>query len=199
MATLLKFRSQPGVFYLAAFLAALFFIPQAFATPQITESTEYYDIQGRTTADLGREMNEKGIREGSQTHAGRTRWNIKWRYHYQDAGADCRLESVEVTLDIHYEMPRWVHHEAVPAEVIQKWESYYAALEAHEKGHADHGREAAQEIENAIYSTGSGTPCSEFNAKADAAGNAILDRYRQIEIDYDAETKHGRTQGAWLS
>jgi len=40
--------------------------------------------------------------------------------------------------------------------------------------------------------------CAALKAAADEFATETLDEYRAAERKYDADTDHGRTQGAWL-
>ncbi len=62
-----------------------------------------------------------------------------------------------------------------------------AALIDHESGHAKHAYEHRQDVENAVKSSN----CEG----ADAAGTAAIAEMSKFDVQYDAETHHGATQG----
>jgi hypothetical protein len=63
-----------------------------------------------------------------------------------------------------------------------------AALIDHETGHARHAYDHKDDAAAAIKSSSCDT--------ADAAGEAVIRELSQYDVRYDAETRHGETQGA---
>jgi predicted secreted Zn-dependent protease len=85
-------------------------------------------------------------------------------------------------------LPRWSPQGNVPPELESKWTNYVHMLMVHEKGHVDYVVENFQSVQAAVQ----GADCDS----ADAAGTAILEKLRRHDVDYDAVTLHGATQGA---
>ena len=70
------------------------------------------------------------------------------------------------------------------------------ALQTHEDGHKEIGIQAGHDILRTLEGLPSYPTCDELEEAADAAGEGVLDRYREQEIIYDQTTRHGATQGA---
>lgn len=176
----------------------LFAVPAGWAAVKETVSTDYYEIAGHKKKELLKEIKKKGVKDGGGRYHAHTDWRVTWNYRYAPIPGGCRVHSVSVSLDIRYFLPRWQPAQGVSEDLKFQWNRYFTALAAHEEGHADIGRRAAREIEEALSALGQGLSCGSIQAAADAAARKILDRYREEESRYDAATKNGRTQGAYL-
>ena len=97
-----------------------------------------------------------------------------------------------------FTLPRWANAEAAAPEVLQRWHGYYRALRLHEDGHRDNGIEAAREIERSLRDLPAAEACAAIDQSASLAAKDILRKYNARDRDYDAQTRHGATQGATL-
>jgi predicted secreted Zn-dependent protease len=179
---------------LSAFL--VFGWPHVAAGFEENVSTQYYEVGGDTPARIWEEMRMRGPtgRDGRRYNA-RTEWHVRWRYPLEETGTGCEIGRVSVTLTVRYTMPRWERPPGTSSAVASQWNRYVGALESHEEGHADFGREAAQRIERALGGLSARASCNQLDREANALGQRILDEIRPEEEDYDRETNHGATQG----
>jgi predicted secreted Zn-dependent protease len=148
----------------------------------------YYDVGGSTESEIRDQLNVSAPvgKDGFRGDA-LTTWDIRWTW--DGYGNDsCDLNSVKVTYDIRVQFPRWTPSADVSQKLRTKWNSYIAALTAHEKGHVDN---VVANFPNVVNAIRRGT-CST----ADARAQDILTAIRQNDLDYDARTNHGATQGA---
>lgn len=149
---------------------------------------QYYDITGTTAADLRAAMDAQGPVDGSGRHNDAfTTWNIDWTWPLNPDGT-CVLSGATVTDTITVTFPRWLPPPGAPGPVIERWNTYESALVTHESGHVSFVIATAADVLAAIK----GATC----ATAEAAAQAVVTRIRQHDLDYDAETNHGATQGA---
>ena len=131
---------------------------------------------------------------GQQFHA-YTKWHVDWKFWWdRDHGAACRITSVRTSLTALITLPKLVGGNS--AQRLE-FERYVLALKQHESGHYEIGKDAAHEIDREILSL-SATDCSTLEKTANQKATRILERYKEKERTYDADTKHGKTQGAWL-
>ena len=168
----------------------------ALAAPALSEQTVFYDISGSTMKDLVDELRRKGpLDADGKRYDADTRWSIKWNYRYQPRGNACRLNTVHVSAEIKYVMPRLADSARVPADLRQRWNSYVGNLKTHENGHGRHGSDAAREVEKALLALSRAT-CNGIAGDADTTAKQVIAKYNKLDIDYDAKTSHGATQGA---
>lgn len=158
----------------------------------------YYDVHGDTLADAVQWMDLHGPSgaDGRRFH-GYTEWRLVWRYRYRPDRSGCAVDSVETELDVTMQLPRWHMPHDAPGAAVHEWERYSAALRAHEDGHAGIGAAAADALKRQLEALRS-TTCPALVAEVERVGTAILEQYRARELEYDASTGHGATQGARL-
>jgi predicted secreted Zn-dependent protease len=76
--------------------------------------------------------------------------------------------------------------------------SYSRALRDHEQGHYDIARRAASDIDQSLLAIPAMTDCKLLDTHANAKGHELLEKYNELSRQYDKDTQHGKTQGAWL-
>jgi predicted secreted Zn-dependent protease len=168
----------------------------AAASPIIRVSEELYDIRGSTAQELSLEMFRLGPSgEEGRRSSGYTAWNIDWRFRPESRGSACMASWVEVQADIVITLPRWNPPPDAPRELRSQWDTYLAALRAHEEGHRDLAVAAARQVHARIsgFLTAS---CQDFERLVNREANLILDQLRADNLRYDEETGSGATQGA---
>jgi predicted secreted Zn-dependent protease len=148
----------------------------------------YYDISGSTQDELRAQLNALGP-VGFDGYKGdaTTDWFIRWNWPGYGTST-CNLSAAIISHDIKVIFPRWIPPEDASPELIAKWANYSKLLAEHEKGHVDSVLKNFPDVVNAIKSATCET--------ADSVGNELLNQIRQLDIDYDAHTRHGATQGA---
>jgi predicted secreted Zn-dependent protease len=156
----------------------------------------YYDIVGDSAQELRQQIDAKGPVGGSGKRVdGHTDWHVAWRYRYAPAEGICKVTELRITLTGRITLPRWAARDDTSRALVKKWQSYSAALRLHEDGHYSHGEKAAEEIKFLGQSFRTSDGCSKMERLFDAQAASILEKYRAADVVYDADTKHGRTQG----
>lgn len=135
------------------------------------------------------------IREDGKTFHGHTQWFVKWRYWWDEDDYGCEINRVAVDFDATITLPEL---EYASDDNQALFDEYIEALDEHELGHVQNGRDAAYEVDAELMELGAMDSCAELETEANALGRRIVKRYNQADRDYDKETGHGRTQGAWL-
>jgi predicted secreted Zn-dependent protease/pimeloyl-ACP methyl ester carboxylesterase len=142
----------------------------AMAKPRVSVKTKYFSVTGTTANELRAQMVSKGPNPGEFSSA-YTKWYVRWT-------GSCRT-SVTIT----YTYPKWENRTQASVSLQKIWDRYVANLRTHEKGHGQHGINAAAEIER---SRCKGNP------------KAIINKWAQEDRAYDIQTAHGKTQGVSL-
>lgn len=163
----------------------------------ISEKTVYYKIEGSTAQELRQQMDRLGpLDDNGRRWSALTRWHVHWSYSYDRRDGECATGPVKVRLEITFTMPRWDAPAGAPQDLVERWQAYLSALEAHERGHAEIAEQAAEAVLEAMQALPVYLTCQALETDADALGERIIDQYRQRQADYDRETGHGHTQGA---
>lgn len=148
----------------------------------------YYDISGSSEDELRAQLNTLGpIGYDGYRGDAITDWFIRWSWPGYGTSS-CDLSVADISYEIKVVFPRWIPTGDASPDLITKWAAYTKLLAEHEKGHVDSVLENFPTVVDAIK----GATCET----ADSVGNKFLNQIRQLDIDYDAETQHGATQGA---
>jgi len=173
-------------------------LPSAvLAEPETRISHVYYLVDGNTAEDIWADILAKSpVKENGKQHVAYTRWNINWQFWWSDYGSSCEISRVTTKLDVAYTLPRLKQSASIPHSVTAHWKKYYAALLDHEQGHKRLGVKAAIEIEHQLSSMGPRRNCEQLELDANTMGKNVIDKYSQLEKEYDRSTNHGLNTGA---
>lgn len=172
-------------------------LSSAFAEPSLTKNVEYYDIKGWDAALIHQEMDAKGPvdrNSGNRVWA-HTHWRIKWKFDYLEENLNCSIQDVRTDVTVDFVVPRWTERDKASASVQSKWDKFYTALQQHEQQHALYGIQAAREIEKIIPTLPKKRLCKQIGEDANARAQEIIRKYNKKDIEFDAKTDHGRTEG----
>lgn len=153
--------------------------------------TAYYDVRGDDYPSLIRSLRANG----PQGFHGLARWNVAFDYEMEPRGADCAISAVRVRVAGEILMPRWVDQATAPLELQRRWSDHYAALQRHEEGHIQHGRELALLVKERLMGLGV-MACDRLKALARDESHRLHENLKARDREYDARTNHGATQGA---
>ncbi len=164
----------------------------AYAKPVVNTETHYYLVDGKDARAIRRDMNTK--RQGK--YDAFTSWWIKWHFYWNTEDGLCKLTRVTTHVDIKFTLPKLMPETRADEDAKQRWDSYYAALIAHENGHRDLAIEAAAEIEAALLELEAVDNCKRLEKDANRLAHRIVDDYSLRQKRYDAKTNHGMNDGA---
>ena len=168
----------------------------AAAEPLVKRNVVHYDVSGASAQEIRAEMDRLGpIDERTKRRSdATTRWYVKWTYRYRNVGQDCAIARVSVTVDVTITMPRL--KPGSPADLARTFSEFTDKLREHEEGHAQNGIDIGSRIEAAIRDIKPYPTCEELGRAANALGDRLVKEANQNDVEYDARTQHGRTQGA---
>lgn len=174
-------------------------IMPAAGEPLVRLHTSYYYIDGPSATVLAAQLDQNGpVGSDGNHYAGRTRWDIQWKFSHQQQGTACSMKHVAVAVGIAQTLPRWRGEGKGASALKARWVKFIDALRRHEDGHKEHGLKAGKEIEAAVLAVKPAGNCEDMEAAANAAAQAIVAKYQALDEDYDRKTGHGRNQGATL-
>jgi len=167
--------------------------------PLIRLHTSYYYIDGPSAAVLAAQLDQKGpVGSGGVHYAGRTRWDIQWKFSTQQQGTVCQMKEVAIAIGVAQTMPRWRGENKGAAGMKALWSKFIVALQRHEDRHKENGLNAGKEIETAVLAVKPASNCEDLELTANTAAQAVVSKYQALDEEYDRKTDHGRNQGATL-
>ena len=164
----------------------------------VNERLDYYTVSGRDAASLRAALNKSGpIGPDGKHYDAYTKWNLTWHYDdRRDGDGICTLTTRHVVVDAHMTLPQWQSGPDVPETLQRKWVQYLQALRTHEEGHVEIGRTVARALDDLMEHTPAQPDCPALHRELQARAKQILQDHSHQDADYDARTRHGRTQGA---
>jgi predicted secreted Zn-dependent protease len=171
---------------------------------QVIDQRVRYEIAGITADQLAAQIKQLGPtdpenRGGSFTGYARTRfaWDVDESVALGAKRERCMIESVDIYLDVWITLPRWEPPASASQALIAEWGRYLERLRIHELGHKEIARRLAKEAARATK--GLIGPCGVVHERADERIEKILGREDALQEAYDRSTRHGATQGAYLT
>jgi predicted secreted Zn-dependent protease len=167
----------------------------------ITGREQYYDIDGTSAGALREGIRRLGPKDASGTSLDAlTVWNLQWTYKTVPVSAvdsSCALQDLKVTLDVTVTLPRWTPPASASASLRESWRTYLQHVRVHEAGHRAIAERNAADLYRALLGLRAAT-CAQLDSQASRTGEDTVADGRARNRAYDAETKHGQTQGVVL-
>lgn len=189
--------------------------------------TETYDVEGEQLSDVWDDIEEKGPSDADGVHAGLAESTVGASFQPDvsckevpltgcepdDVGTECRATlTASYSLSTEILLPSWTGFDEACEEAQQEWTRFLEKLTEHEEGHDTVVQEALDDAEpKTEFTSAPFQDCDEAVARQQAEeALAALQKELDAELDrlqtkineanaaYDAETKHGATQGAVL-
>lgn len=156
----------------------------------------YYDVAGDSAQALRHELNNKGPLDHGQRFDAYTWWHVTWKYSYVATKDGCKFTEISTSLDGSIELPRWEPASGASDSLLKEWERYMTALRIHEDGHYAHGVAARDEIQALGESFQIAGSCTAIAKAFNDRAGSVVDRYAAMDLQYDRDTAHGKSQGA---
>lgn len=139
-----------------------------------------YRVEGDNLKEVLKNIEKFGPKDhfGISRHAVAA-WEIRWSWKNG-------IRDPKVTLKLSLTHPAWDGNCA-------EWGRYMNELIAHEVNHLKFALETAKKVQSTIYSA-KGLSEKELNFRLEL----LLNENRKLDLQYDLDTKNGRTEGVFL-
>lgn len=159
-----------------------------------SDTIQYYDIQGTTADELYSQLYNLGDKvEDVRIALASNQPFITIDGFPRFVDNKCAPGDIDINVRIVFTYPRWVNQSDAPADLVNKWNNFFAGVQTHENGHKNITMVSANEIKDAINSMNP-VSCDEFNNKMNEIAQPILDQINGKQEQYDNDTNHGETQ-----
>ena len=173
-------------------------IPTLYSWPAgVSGETEvvYYDVHGRTAAELIADMRRFGPKPATGTiYYGETHTPLSWEYRTRSDGSMCSLRDIRMHASAKITLPAWRTPVDTMSRLWADWKQSMAGLEVHEIGHKDISGRYALLIMKKLREIN--TFCSSVNDEARRVTDGLLKQLHDEHERYDRDTRHGLTQGS---
>lgn len=163
-------------------------------------STNFYVVTGTNAQEIRASTAEARPWKQTSKYDAQTSWDTKCGFSYRQEAGQFALSSFEVKTTITVTLPRWVPPKGyeMDRDLAARWWQYLKGLSRHEQGHVQIAREAAVELQRRLSALPGSPSVKELTTAANRTAKETVDEARKKEHDYDQETNHGMTQGAFF-
>ncbi|MBV2144486.1 DUF922 domain-containing protein [Falsochrobactrum sp. TDYN1] len=173
---------------LAFGLALIFVAPQAEAA-SIFRTVSYYDINGKTAADLDKALSGSGpfLKKTGQHHPGAAeiRFDAKVRYGRATGNIACKVQDVYVNIHAKVMLPRWKQRRKASSELALVWDTLLRDIRRHEESHIVIARSHASQMERQIRALRSRTDCAALRADIDNITAKLMKAHDRAQELFD--------------
>ncbi len=164
-----------------------------------TDTPGTYSVYGLSVAAISRQMAAcTPVSEDGSRFAANTGYALSSYYTYGVAGdSSCKVISATVTAHINQVFPAWQRTAGASDALAIRWNTFITNLRTHEQGHVDLDKQYAQQLYDDLLNLPA-QDCSTIKQAADTVVARDYAAVNKANNDYDAQTKHGTTQGAVL-
>lgn len=161
---------------------------------RIHEERQTYRVTGRSDREIWASLLEGARRDLGDPVFAWTEVVTEYRFPMRRSDDGCRIVGAEIEVRIVVTLPEWTAPRDAPLSLRRKWNRYQAAIRRHEDGHVRRARETAGHLQERLI--GLADPdCETLQERGRRIGREVLEWGRGEQDRYDAETRHGITQG----
>jgi len=157
-----------------------------------------YDVKGKSLNEIANALDANALIDPHEPHLrfyARTDWYLSTQWFYQPTARGCQLESAQVSVAITMTLPVLITGDA-PPDVQKRWNDFVANTIAHENEHVRLVYSGAREYQRDLANFPIATNCNLIRTQLDDVFKKHFQKIDRANVEYDARTKHGETQGA---
>ena len=154
--------------------------------PSVRLAIEYYDVRGKTVAEVQRDAVAKGLHGGwdSRIAVGLARSRFAFHPDTVDTPRGCALRRLLVTLDTTIFTPRWVETPGTRAEMRAKIDKWVRYVEGHERGHYAVAVQAAYDLRERLSTVAPARHCIQITNELHLRLNRFLAHHNNLQADF---------------
>lgn len=171
----------------AAFACTLVLAGQPANAATVVRTFEYFTLNGRTAADLDRELYRRGpvLQKTGQRHPGMTKMRFESKIKYGSNGKSCRVVDAQITVYARIYLPRWNQRRTAPADLAMIWDTLSADIKRHEESHISIARTAAGNMERQIKSLPWRSDCNVMRNDISTLTTKLMKEHDLAQVQFD--------------
>lgn len=169
----------------SAFMIA--FTHSTQAETQFQKTISYFQIGGKTAADLDRELSSRGplTKSTGARHPGATEIKFGGELTYVEKGGRCNIGEVKVTLHTKILLPRWTNRARTTADLALIWDTLSADIKRHEERHAEISRGYGRTLEKRLKALRSEKTCEALQQKVSDTTQKVMAEHDKDQQRFD--------------
>lgn len=170
-----------------AFLALAGLAVSASAETVITKSYTYFNIGGRTAAELDAELARRGpqMKSTGSRHPGATQMKFSGSVTYEESGRRCKVQSARVTLHTKIILPNWTARKRAGQGLAVIWDTLSRDIKRHEERHAEIARTHARQLERTILGLSPARDCAALKARVNRVSQEAMVKHDKDQMRFD--------------
>jgi predicted secreted Zn-dependent protease len=174
-------------------------VPPDVPALEISRSEASYAVAGASAADLRHSIKDHARASWPDPDAaGMTNVQIAAEVRCQEYADGGALSQAKLKLIMVVHLPNWEARAQAPQALRAAWDSFSAALRVHEEGHVAIATRHAAALRHQFEAMKPTAACPDLMDEATALVRATDAAMMKEQLDYDAKTNHGGTQGCVL-
>lgn len=169
------------------------------ALARVTETWDFqtYPVQTDGVSSLLAAVKAASpIRVDGKTFLGLTTTKVEWKLRFSTERTGlCRVSDALVVLNGAILLPMQVGTDTTQRVAFDR---FVNKMRMHEMGHANHWKMAIRAIDAFVLKLPAMSSCAKLDSLAKDGAKRILEKYGEIDKQYDNDTEHGVKQGVLL-
>ncbi len=159
----------------------------ASAEVVVEKSTTYFQIGGRTAADIDAELARKGpfTQASGSRHPGATQIRFGGDLTYTRRGNRCAIDDVRVTVETKLILPRWKNRKQASREMALLWDALSADIKRHEERHAEIARQHAKQLEQRLLKLRPERDCEILQDRVATVTDEVTLAHDEAQMRFD--------------
>lgn len=159
----------------------------ASADVVVQKSITYFQIGGRTAAELDAELSRKGpfTESSGSRHPGATQIRFGGDLTYTKRGTRCAIEDVRVTVETKLILPRWKNRKRASQDMALLWDALSADIKRHEERHAEIARQHARLLEQRLLKLRPARDCETLQDRVGEVTDEVTLAHDEAQMRFD--------------
>jgi predicted secreted Zn-dependent protease len=161
-------------------------------------SVVMYAVTGTTLAAISQSLNLCAIpdpHEPNSRYYADTQWYYAAQWAWKETTRGCEVDHADISIVMTMTLPS-LASPSVPREVTDRWSTFMKNTITHESGHVKLAQDGGRKLQSDLGNFPPASDCSAIKLRLKSAYDMDFNAVDQMNVKYDAETKHGATQGA---
>lgn len=161
--------------------------PAGHAETVVRKTITYFDIGGRTAAELDAELSRKGplTQSTGGRHPGATQIRFGGDVTYAHRSGHCGIDDATVTLKTKLILPRWKNRRKADAELGMIWDALSADIKRHEERHAEIARQHARDLEHRLKRLRPEANCDRLQDRVSRVTDELTQAHDRAQMTFD--------------
>lgn len=158
-----------------------------------------YPVIGTTLVALSRSLDANALpdpHEKDSRYYARTDWNLSGHWTWNPTTRGCEVDSGSISISMTMTLPLLASTQGVRTDVLNRWDNFVNNTVTHETGHVKLDLQGARDFQHNLGNFPTAPGCDVIQSKLKTLFDNSFAAIDRANTDYDAQTRHGRTQGA---